>query len=223
MTTQECIGQVTQDKLYASSTGDLAALLGGCAFPDNAFFLAENLPAHAVTDRQARQDLLYFTRVRDVKKRNIDIGSYTSGRIFCPEFELRWQHRRDTGGTQLVYTGPEAAWPDLLKPYLDNPLDAKESFSHYQPRHYYLFGEALQQARLGEMGLPAEVDEARWYYAEVRIPRLLRYPYRPAKPERQRVQLIVSEYINEDTQEVLWSRFRDLEEERLKTEKGEKS
>ncbi len=53
------------------------------------------------------------------------------------------------------------------------------------------------------MGIPPEPDKD--YYAEVRIPRLLRYPELTEKPRR--VQLAVREYTDEKTGRVQLFRF----------------
>ena len=75
-------------------------------------------------------------------------------------------------------------------------------------------GELLDTTRLTSMGLEGDGEkEPISYYAEVRIPRLLRYPA-PAKARR--VRLVVCEYTDEDTGSVQLFRFQDLvsEEER---------
>ncbi len=70
---------------------------------------------------------------------------------------------------------------------------------------YYLFGTKLDARRRQELGL----EEDRGYFAEVRVPRLLRYP---VKTNALRVQLHVSEYVDEKTGQVQLFRFQDLRE-----------
>jgi hypothetical protein len=213
----------TRDFLLAGTIKDIAALIEACDFPPKTYFLAEQLPQHVIAQEQ-RQELLQFARVSDLKRRNapadadkakIDPALYTSGRIFCQEFELRWSTNQRTGETQVVYLGEE----ERTLPGLEPARNLGQLRTHIKglekkpgSKTYYLFGTTLETSlggeRLQQMGLSQE--EGWRYYAEVRIPRLLRYPRVDNPRKEQRVQLVVCEYVDKETGSVKLFRFQDL-------------
>lgn len=168
---------------------NIAAYIAACAFPPESFVLAEHFPRQVVADPQERQDLLRFARLAD----GIDLSLYTSGRVFHRDFELRWE--RDSRGTRAVYLGRARDLPALTM------LDKWQEGLQQDQRSYYLFGAHLRAETLEHMGLP----EGQGYYAEVRIPRLLRYP-----EKARRVRLVVCEYRVEQTHQLQLFRFQDL-------------
>lgn len=186
-----------EDTLYSSdSVENIATLIAECQFPQDAYVLVEMLPQHIV-DKQERQSLLSFARLSD----GIDLARYTSGRVFDQHAELRWEKIAE-GKYRVVYLGAKREIRGLKKD--ENDLQQLASLeSAKEAKYYYLFGEYLDANKLKNMGI--EPDEG--YYAEVRIPRLLRYP---APAGAQRVQLKVLEYLDRDTSEVKLFRFQGL-------------
>src|SRR6266567_3042284 len=178
----------TGEILSTGSVTNLAELIKACAFPEDAFFLAEKLPSNIIKQEQ-RQDLLRFAYLEDVK----NVQDYTSGCIFSEAFELRWEE--ESGGDyQVVYFGPDRQISGLTK----NEKES-ENIKHYKPetRYYYLFGERLdlQVSPFATMDIkPA--PESYDYYATARIPRLLFYP---TDSGARRVQLRTLEYLDEKT------------------------
>lgn len=143
-----------------------------------------------VVQRSQQQDLLYFGQF-DSKMAE----KATSGRIFHQQLELRWEIQGEKVG--VVYTGTQTYRP-LAHP--DRLLD----LNVYQHVHkaYYLFGTRLSNERLKQVGPQAQPGD----FAEVRIPRLLRYP--PATPANtQRVQIVVREYIEPEKGMTIAFRF----------------
>jgi hypothetical protein len=182
------------EKAYAGPIEHISDLIAACQFLENSLFLAERLPQQTVISKQERQDLLCFRHFDP----NIPFDIYTSGRIFNEDFELRWEKSDDKTAQSVyaVYVGKEQSLP-LLKPVRDvrrNEL----------PRYYYLFGTRLEKEELEQIGEPAAEGD----FAEVRIPRLLRYP---PLDGAKRVRLGVYEYLKEGTGEVLLFRFSSLE------------
>lgn len=181
---------MTQEMLYTGTTDDIAALIEQCTFPEVAFLLLEQLPRQVVEDDQ-REGLLRFTRLRDT----IDLAPFTSGRIFTQTFELRWE-REDTA-TRFVYLGEQRVLPG----FEDTP---PVPFTSAGEQRYYLFGTLLAAKDLEDMDIPP-ANPGETYYAEVRIPRLLRYPI--ASPAR--VQVVVGEYHSSERGQLF--RFLDVE------------
>jgi hypothetical protein len=195
--------------LYAGTVNSIAALIANSGFPPNAFFLAERLPPQVIADQRERQDLLRFARVSELgdTPEHINPALYTSGRVFAPDFELRWNLDQETGKTRVVYLGNKRTLPGLEPdPQLDT-LSAE--LPRLQPRsgQYYLFGESLTSERLEQMGL----EQTAGYYAELRIPRLLRYPALAGSGQQRRVRLSTWEYVDDATGDVRLYRFSNLE------------
>ncbi len=156
--------------------------------------LLEEQPRRVI-QQHARQDLLHFAFFDPT----FDFTPYTSGRIFHALGELRWE-RQDTN-IQVVYTGSRKYKP-VLKDASKTMLDA------YIPRdrEYFLFGKRLEQQQLDRIGSAAQAGD----FAEVRIPRLLRYPQLPTLADAERVHLVICEYIDPDTALNFAYRFKNL-------------
>ncbi|MGI9061248.1 MAG: hypothetical protein ACR2H5_22025 [Ktedonobacteraceae bacterium] len=174
----------TEETLYSGTVTDIVALVKACDFPSNAYVLVERQPKTLVAD-DGRQNLLRFAYLKDgIDEAGLNIASYTSGRVFHRDFELRWEQDAVTvGKTRVVYIGVDRTLPENLKP--------KAALHHEGVgRNYYLFGELLSKDRLTEMGLESEEG----LYAETRVPRLLRYPRLDRERQPQRLQLVAHEY-----------------------------
>ncbi len=174
----------TKETLYTGPVTDIAALVEACHFPPKSYVLVERQPRTIVGERE-RQDLLCFARLED----GIDIASYTSGRIFHQDFELRWEQDAATQGqVSVVYLGVERELPGLKRSeWTVRPEDKEE--------HYYLFGERLHLDNLRKMG----IEPQEGYYAETRVPRLLHYPRLEGRQPR-RLQVTAREYLLIDPQ-----------------------
>ncbi len=185
-----------EEILYSGSpVTDIAALIEACQFPEDTLtlFMAETLPQRVVEDSE-RRGLLLFTYF----SKKIPFAAYTSGRIFHPDFELRWEKEGDQA--RVVYIGDRRNL---------SPLREVETLGTPRKKHYYLFGKRLRPAQLQSIGLPpAEAGMAD--FAEVRIPRLLRYP---APADAQRLKIVVHEYVQEETGEIQLFRFHSIEPE----------
>ena len=200
---------MVDDVLYTGQAHALPELINQCGFSTEAFLLVEKLPQQVVSDDEERQNLLYFARLRDLRQQDIaTYTSYTSGRVFDQQGELRWEHDISTGKTNAVYLGK----PSTLTA-LQEKTEHKDELNRLKPadknKYYYLFGQILADSDLERMGIAAEQQTAA--YAEVRIPRLLLYPRLGTKPP-QRLRLEVYEYVDQETGRVKLFRFRDLKE-----------
>jgi len=187
---------LTKDTLYSGPVDNIAMLIAECNFLQDAYVLVEELPQRVI-EKKERQSLLRFARLSD----GVDLAQYTSGRVFDQHAELRWEKDSD-GKYHVVYLGMERELRELKKDEKDQQeLDSLEKSK--EPGYYYLFGEYLNEDKLTHMGIESEEG----YYAEVRIPRLLRYP---APTGARRVQLVVCEYLDKDTNELKLFRFQGL-------------
>ncbi len=170
--------------------------------PGEALLLVEQMPRRVVSARE-RQDLLRF----EIYRPEIDVLAYTSGRVFQQEYELRWEKLED-GLVQVVYLGTE-----LNKKMLqDYRLKENETFFsllesqklQYREKRYHLFGKKLE-----EKGWPESTKTGSGkIFIEAGIPRILSYPVHDSP---QRVQLIVREYVCQETGQIEYFRFLALQ------------
>ncbi len=177
---------------------DFPQLVIDCEFLPSAFVLVERLPEQVIIKTRDQQDLLRFTHF----DRDIPFGDYTSGRIFDEHTELRWEKQEDT--MKVVYLGSKERVRTLLNYQLQesNELGKLKSTGE---KKYFLFGERLSPQDLKKIGSAAKPGD----FAEVRIPRLLRYPVQ--QDEQRYVRLVVREYLDEENRVVLF-RFQDLKQ-----------
>jgi hypothetical protein len=168
------------------------------------FMLLERQPQQA-TEQRLRQNPLLFTQLESDGKLNDAITrlessnnpeSYTSGRVFHPYGELRWEKQQQS--VNVIYTGDEQ-----YKPEIDFRETIQLSTCDVMSRRYFLFGKRLSGQQLERIGVKEQVS----YFAEARIPRLLCYP---APLDAQRVQLLIYQYVDHDTGVNKAFRFVDL-------------
>lgn len=188
------------DKVYADRVKDVDELIASYQFSPDAYVLVEQLPISVVLKPEERQNLLLFKRFSKIEPET-RLSNYTSGRIFTSEFELRWE--RQDGMFHVVYVGVERS---QLLPVKETEIN----MASFRKAHYYLFGKRLKDEGVdndvARIGPPARAGD----FAELRIPRLLRYPELPNAPKAQRLRLAVREYIDETGQVQLF-RFLNLE------------
>ncbi len=165
------------------------------------FILMEQQPMHLVS-RKEQQDLLLFEfyakESTEESSEKVEASArkavnYTTGRIFSKDFELRWE-RRSTD-VWIVYIGSKKYAPVLADEQVI-PIQYERRF-----RSYYLFGKPLDTKQIERIGPPAQTGD----FAEVRIPRLLRYP--PVEGTGKMVKLEVCEYVDTQTDIAMLFRF----------------
>jgi CRISPR-associated protein (TIGR03984 family) len=187
--------------LYAGqvSVNDFPQLVADCGFLPGAFVLVERLPEQVITKATERQDLLCFTHL----DQSISLANYTSGRIFDEHAELRWEKQGNT--MPVVYLGTKNRAQVLLNYKLQEENNELGKLKSTREKKYFLFGERISSQDLKKIGTAARDGD----FAEVRIPRLLRYPV--PQDEQRYVRLIVREYLDEENTVVLF-RFQDLKQ-----------
>jgi hypothetical protein len=193
-----------EEKLYTGKVAidDLEKLIASCHFPEDTrtWVLAEQLPNRVIAKAKERQNLLLFAYF----KQDIPFASYTSGRIFREDTELRWEKQESE--MSIVYLGAKE-YISVLRDYglHENQEELLKLTAREEPKYYYLFGERLQNEDIEKMGGIARPGD----FAQVRIPRLLRYPV--PQNTASYVRLKVREYINAATGTVGLFRFQSLE------------
>ena len=81
------------ERLYAGSVpaDQMPRIVAACAFTQDAFFLAEDIPHHLITSSQEGRDLLHIAVFEE--KLAYTCATLSSGRIFQEDRELRWENR----------------------------------------------------------------------------------------------------------------------------------
>jgi hypothetical protein len=177
------------------SESNLVTLLEQCTFLQQGTFLGETLPLSIVSTEQ--RDALISFKPFDATLPYKTYTQYTFGRIFHPDFELRWQHQSDK--VRVIYIGIKREIPFLLAiNYLTLEKRAEQ-------QHYYLFGERIIDNQAEKIGKPVIEGD----FAEARIPRLLHYP---VKGQSHYAQLVVQEYLDKKTEQAILHRFVKVKE-----------
>jgi hypothetical protein len=165
--------------------------------PAGTFTMLEAQPERRVRPEE-RQDLLRFELFSD----DLDLMQYNTGRLFHKDGEIRWE-RITPATVQVVYTGDEAYWPELAE---SEQRALRDEDYERVVRHYFLFGKRLDDTQLQRIGPVAQKGD----FAEVRIPRLLRYPRLDALANAERARLALYEYHDRATGSIIAYRFFDL-------------
>jgi hypothetical protein len=188
--------ETVDETVYFNTVEDITNLIEKCSFLSDSIgslILLEMQPQKLVKKGE-RENLLYFADYPGELPRLI--SEYTAGRIFHEEFELRWE--KINSKLQVVYIGRKRPVPLLI----EQPDILKDCVR--PTSSYYLFGKRLDDKAVERIGEPAQRGD----FAEVRIPRLLRYP---VKDEHMNyVKLDVYEYRHKITNERILFRFRKL-------------
>lgn len=190
---------MAQDLLFAGTVTIEAfpGLIQIWNVPAGAFVMLEAQPQRRIRPED-RQDLLRF----ELFRADLNLVQYNAGRIFHEGGEIRWE-RLTPAAVQIVYTGDEAYRPKLAESQ-QRRLGAEDC--ERIVRRYFLFGKRLDDTQLQRIGPVAQAGD----FAEVRIPRLLRYPRLPALANAERVQLALYEYHDRATGSTIAYRFFDL-------------
>jgi hypothetical protein len=174
-------------------------MVADCRFPADALFVAEQLPDRAVITPPERYNLLCFTELAEAPS----FTAYSSGRVFYKDAELRWEREGDK--MRVICLGPQEFASALSSYGLQEKRGVLPRLTQHAPVYYYLFGERLRGPDLDKIGPQARPGD----FAEVRIPRILRYPV--PQNEKRYVRLAVCEYIDAATRQVTLFRFQSLE------------
>ena len=156
--------------------------------------LLEDQPRRVVKE-DARQDLLYFAAFDPA----FDFTLYTAGRIFHQLGELRWERQQTK--IRVVYTGHKD-----YKPALDDAMTIALEGRFFEDRAYLLFGKRLYKPERDLIGSAVQPGD----FAEVRIPRLLRYPPLESLDDAEMIQLVAREYTDTTTARNIAYRFKNL-------------
>ncbi len=115
------------DEIVCAINGtSIMSVIAAMNIPDDALVLGEEQPQRVI-GRTERAELLHFAHYEPA----IELERYTSGRLFCSAFELRWQ--RQGGKLRIVYTGQSQTAPA----HSSDVLTVKKSSDGY----YILFGK----------------------------------------------------------------------------------
>ena len=170
----------------------LLPILHALDCPPESLMLLERIPKAFLSDDEQKNGICL--QAYNASK---DIETWERGRIFHNNFELRWERQESV--FVIVYIGEPTALPMLHTKSL--------SEFEIQDETYYLWGERMSADALESMNQ----IEATNVFLELQIPRLLFYPV-SNQDEKNRVKISVRHYLNPETGDLEFYRFRHLEE-----------
>jgi hypothetical protein len=155
----------------------------------------ERVPDRWLTDEERRDGL----RLEEFAP-EADLNVWERGRIFCADFELRWEWL--DGAFQAVYVGSPTELPGFT-PTDDLNLDDTTP----REQSYMLWGNRVPDDQLETVGV--ELSKGQPTFIEFQVPRVLHYP---VSERAQRVRLRVREYVDPGSGARCYYRFLGLEE-----------
>lgn len=170
----------------------LLQIVGALDYPPESMLMLERVPSTFLSDTE-RQEGICLRKY----KANENLEIWEHGRIFCNDFELRWEKQEK--GFVTVYIGE----PKGLQ------LSDTELLSDFEihDQSYYLWGEKMTEDTLQLINQLGATNS----FLELQIPRLLHYPV-SNRNEKFRVKLSARHYLNSETGKLEFYRFRYLEE-----------
>ncbi len=188
-------GQATNDVVQWARLKDIAVVICNIQWPDTSLMILERAPSihSADLDPQIGLCLKHYGP-------GTAFAHWERGRIFCTDFEIRWQKQDDI--FQTVYVGTYMELPDFQ---IARELDLGRM--EQRRNSYYLWGRRVVQNELATVGTQPEAGNE--VFVELRIPRLLRYP---VSPQANRVKLEICEYVN-SAGKLVYHRYQRLIEE----------
>ncbi len=183
------------DGIYWARGDDLTGAIKSLTWPTPSYMYLERVPTAWLSDAEIAEG---------VRLEYLDIATsfqrWERGRVFCADFELRWE--TSDGAFQMVYVGPEPAPPDFT--LADDP---DLNGATLQLQSYYLWGNHISADKLDTVG--ASERPGLELFIEFKVPRLLYYP---VSERAKRAQLEVVEYLDPDNGDLLYYRFCGLKE-----------
>lgn len=180
------------------SADEMPQIVAACHFTQSALFLAEHLPQQPIASPQEGRNLLCFAAFTE-KLAGV-CASYSSGRIFQEDRELRWEMQGEK--LRAIYLG--AGEEDQFAGRLQSDETLTRLRKKEKPTWYALFGERLASDDLERLRKVAQPGD----FAVVRIPGILRYPV--ADDGRKYARLAVCEYLGAETNRVELFRFQQV-------------
>lgn len=180
------------EQICWGSSEKLLPILHALDCPSESLMMLERLPNAFLSDDQQKNGICLQNY--DASE---NIETYERGRIFHNKFELRWE--KQVGVFVIVYIGEtiELPIPHNIKSLSDFVI---------QNEKYYLWGEKMPAAALKLMNQPEAIN----VFLEIQIPRLLHYPVLN-QTGKKRVKISVRHYLNPETGDLEFYRFRHLE------------
>lgn len=173
---------------------DPSAAISALSWPDVAYMYLERIPERWLSLPEIANGVRFVTL--DLKT---PFQEWEHGRVFCSDFELRWEKMEGQFQTVLVGKAPMlTGFAHAIEP----DLEAADR----QTQYYLLWGQRVPEGEVEILGAQHKDDSQ--VFLEMRIPRVLRYPV----PDTARqARLVVREYFDRLNGDLLYYRFTDVE------------
>ena len=180
------------EQIYWGTTENLLPIVQALDCTSESLMMLERVPTAFLSDDEQNSGICL--RAYDA---NEDLRMWERGRIFHNNFELRWEKQGDV--FVIVYIGEPA----------ELPVPHTKSLSGFKTKDetHYLWGERMSSHNLKAIGQPNATN----LFLELQIPRLLPYPI-SNRGRKSRVKISARHYLNSETGDLEFYRFRHLEE-----------
>ena len=180
------------EQICWGTTEKLSTIVQALDCPPELLMMLERVPTAFLSDDEQKPGICL--QKYDASE---NLEAWERGRIFHNNFELRWE--KQGGVFVIVYIGEPT---ELPMPHIMS-LSEFET----QDENYYLWGERMSADNLKAIDQP----EATNLFLELQIPRLLPYPV-SNRGGKLRVKISARHYLNSETGDLEFYRFRHLEE-----------
>jgi CRISPR-associated protein (TIGR03984 family) len=180
------------EQICWGTTEKLSTIVQALDCPPELLMMLERVPTAFLSDDEQKPGICL--QKYDASE---NLEAWERGRIFHNNFELRWE--KQGGVFVIVYIGEPT---ELPMPHI-------KSLSEFeiQDETYYLWGERVSAGNLKRIGQPETAN----LFLELQIPRLLPYPV-SNRGGKSRVKISARHYLNLETGDLEFYRFRYLEE-----------
>lgn len=186
------------DVILCAQLDDPTPAVRALEWPDSGSYMyLEQVPLNWVNAPDMEEGLS-FRRLEP----NLDFQYWERARLFCQNWELRWE--KQDGLFWCIYVGSGRELPDFERA-TELDLSIAEPVSKSS---YYLWGLQLSEDDLNIAGAESRPDTQ--VFLELRVPRLLRYP---VSSSARRVKLVICEYIDPASGQMLYHRYHSLQQE----------
>lgn len=184
------------EAIYSARVADIAAVVGGIAWPSDTLMILERLPLRWLAQEEIETGLRF-----EKFEAETPFNQYERGRIFHKAGELRWEKIEQQ--FWVVFVGSGAIT-------LPNVFTRDETLELDEPelQIYYLWGKRLPGQALQILGRQENAP----MFAEFTVGGILtEYPAdRPADDNQEQVALQVAQYIDSETKQLQYYRFQGV-------------
>lgn len=184
------------EAIYSARVADIAAVVGGIAWPADTLMILERLPLRWLEQEEIKTGLRF-----ELFEPEAPFNQYERGRVFHEAGELRWE--KINRQFWAVYAGSD----EVILP-ADFTRDDSLSLENTEPQTYYLWGKRLNKQALAALDRQPDAP----VFAEFTVGGILtEYPAEvPTEKNLEQLALQVVQYIDPETKQLQYYRFQGV-------------